>query len=270
MSTIGLLLTIALAWLASMAMQQPPVQLPPATSPPTTSSAGFPGGAWQWQSTHHADGTIVTAADPSRYTVTFQSNGQLMIRADCNTVLGSYTVSGAELSIMLGPSTLVGCPPDSQADQFVADLASVSGFAVVDGNLQLQLGSTGGQMFLAPHQVPGLVGPTWELTGYNNGRGGVQSVLTGTHSTAVFSPEGQTNGSAGCNTFFGPYQTSGNSLTIGPLASTRMACDPPIMQQEAAYLAALQNTAQYQFESDQLVLRDATGATQATFVQATN
>jgi heat shock protein HslJ len=243
--------------LASMGMQQPPVQLPPVE---------FPGGAWQWQSTQHADGSSIVAADPSRYTITFQADGRVMIRADCNTVLGSYTVSGAELHIQLGPSTLVGCPPDSQADQFTADLARVSGYAVAGGNLQLKLGAGGDQMILLPLPIPELVGTNWVANSYNNGRGGVQSLLAGTQITAVFGSDGQVSGSSGCNRYFGPYQSSGDTLQIGPLGSSRMLCEPPaVMDQEQAYLAALQRATQYQFENGQLVLRDAGGATQAIF-----
>ena len=65
----------------------------------------------------------------------------------------------------------------------------------------------------------------------------------------------------------GPYQSAGSSLTIGPLATTRMLCAQPVMDQETAFLAALQKASQYQFESGRLMLRDATGATQATFIR---
>ena len=268
---IGPAMVIAIViTLGSMGIQQPPVQLPPGIGA-RAGTAGFPGGAWQWQSTHHADGSTIVAADPSRYTITFQSDGRVMIRADCNTVLGSYTVSGTELSIQLGPSTLVGCPPDSQADQFTADLARVSGYVVAGDNLQLNLGSGGDQMLMSPLPTPSLVGTNWQANSYNNGRGGVQSLLAGTEMTAVFSDDGQLSGSAGCNRYFGPYQSGGDSLKIGPLASSRMLCEPPaVMDQEHAFLAALEAATQYQFENGRLVLRDTSGATQAIFMAAVN
>ena len=84
--------------------------------------------ALQWESTKAADGTVVTAADPTRYTITFSADNSVQIRADCNRVLGTYTVSGASLSIKVGPSTLVGCPPDSHADDFLAGLEQVQTF----------------------------------------------------------------------------------------------------------------------------------------------
>jgi heat shock protein HslJ len=236
-----------------------PAQVPPAT--PTLAGA-----TWQWEGTRGDDGSSVAVADPTRYTIQFQAGGTLAIRADCNNVLGSYTASASQLTIELGPSTLVACPPDSQADQFLAALAQVSSYSFDGGSLQLGL-STGGQMTFGRAAAQSLVGPTWELTGYNNGRNAVQSVLAGSTSTAVFGDDGRINGSAGCNTYMGSYHSDGQHLTIGPLATTRMLCAQPLMDQETAYLAALQKATQYAFESGRLVLRDASGATQATFVR---
>jgi heat shock protein HslJ len=264
----ALTLLIALAPVIALADQpdpQAPAQVPPRSSAPVPAPT-LAGATWQWEGTRAGDGSSLSVADPTRYTLQFQAGGMLAIRADCNNVLGTYAVSGGQLTIELGPSTLVGCPPDSQADQFLAGLSQVTSYRFAGGSLQLGL-STGGQMTFGRAAAQSLAGPTWELTGYNNGRNAVQSVLTGTTSTAVFGDDGRITGSAGCNTYMGPYQTDGQSLTIGPLATTRMACASPIMDQETAYLAALQKATQYEFESGRLVLRDASGATQATFIR---
>jgi heat shock protein HslJ len=264
----ALAVLVSFAPLSALAQGQPtgrvPAQVPPSTLTPAP-SGGLAVGPWQWQATQHGDGTTTTVVDPSRYTIAFQPDGTTLIRADCNRVLGSYTVNGTALSIQLGPSTLVGCPPDSQADQFVAGLSQVASFTSVDGSLHLGLGAVGGQMVMTPLSIPDLVGPTWQLQAYNNGRHAVVSLLPQTSITAVFGQDGQVNGSAGCNSYMGPFRSSGDTLSIGPLATTRMACAQPVMQQEAAYVAALEATTEYQFQDGQLWLRDASGATQAVF-----
>jgi heat shock protein HslJ len=269
----ALALLLGLPPIVAMAANQgnPPVQLPPVAPPvaPTVSQPGLSDTPWQWQSTRHADGTTTSVAEPARYTIAFQAQGMLNIRADCNTVLGTYSVNGAALTIQLGPSTLVGCPPDSQADQFVADLSQVASYTVGQGSLRLGLRTPGGEMLLAPRPLPELVGPDWQLNAYNNGRGGVQSVLADSKSDAVFGTDGRVTGSAGCNRYMGGYQASSGSLTIGPLATTRMACEQALMDQEAAYIQALESTAEYAFDNDMLVLRDASGAIQAIFVLPT-
>ena len=51
--------------------------------------------------------------------------------------------------------------------------------------------------------------------------------------------DGQASGSAGCNSFTATYRSNREELEVGPLAVTRMACDPPLMEQEARYLSIL-------------------------------
>src|SRR5262249_53710384 len=110
-----LALVPVIAFGAEQSNPQAPAQVPPATAPPAP-PATLVGPTWQWEGTRSGDGTTVVVADPTRYTIQFQAGGMLAVRADCNNVLGSYTASGSQLSIELGPSTLVACPPDSQAD----------------------------------------------------------------------------------------------------------------------------------------------------------
>ena len=56
--------------------------------------------------------------------------------------------------------------------------------------------------------------------------------------TLVFDAAGA-GGSAGCNTYGGPFQYENNTLTFGALVTTLIACEPDIMTQETAYLDAL-------------------------------
>jgi putative lipoprotein len=65
--------------------------------------------------------------------------------------------------------------------------------------------------------------------------------------------------SAGCNRFVGQATIAGDTLTIGPAASTRMACPPPLDQAEAALAAALAATARWQIDGPTLHLLDAAG-----------
>lgn len=55
-------------------------------------------------------------------------------------------------------------------------------------------------------------------------------------------------GSGGCNRFTGGFETQGNQLSVGPLASTFMACEPPISTQETRYFAALQGAQRYEID----------------------
>lgn len=65
--------------------------------------------------------------------------------------------------------------------------------------------------------------------------------------------EKRITGFAGCNRFFGAYQRTGDALTIGPLASTRMSCgDLDLLEQ--AFLNKLAKVQHWQVMGHQLSL----------------
>ena len=66
--------------------------------------------------------------------------------------------------------------------------------------------------------------------------------------------DGSANGFGGCNTFGGAYELDGDSITIGPLASTMMACEEAKSAAEAAYLPALEAADAWAVENGELVL----------------
>jgi hypothetical protein len=92
--------------------------------------------------------------------------------------------------------------------------------------------------------------------------------LLGTEVTAVFGEDGALTGSAGCNRYTAGYEIDGDSISIGPAASTRMFCAEPegVMEQETAYLAALESAATYAIQGDTLELWNAEGARLASYV----
>ena len=110
-----------------------------------------------------------------------------------------------------------------------------------------------------------LAGTSWNVTNYNNGKGGVVGVMADTTPTVLFGESGQISGSGGCNNYSGTYTSDGaGSIEIGPLASTMMACAAPegVMEQEMQFLAALPAATTYTVEGSSLELRDADGALQ--------
>ena len=78
-----------------------------------------------------------------------------------------------------------------------------------------------------------LVGTNWSLDKLNG-----EPLLTQTYISALFDEEGAVSGTSGCNSYSGSYQVDGSSLTVGMTVTTMMACAEPVMEQEAAYLAA--------------------------------
>lgn len=62
------------------------------------------------------------------------------------------------------------------------------------------------------------------------------------------------SGFAGCNTLQGRYIQRGTSLVFKPLSTTRMACEPELMQQETRFLQTLASVDGYRIEGRQLSL----------------
>ncbi len=81
-------------------------------------------------------------------------------------------------------------------------------------------------------------------------------------SHANFTEDGKLSGSAGCNNYNASYQVDGDSLTIGPVASTKMACpEPPgVMDKKPPSWRSWRVRAAYQINVDTLILLDANGA----------
>jgi len=106
---------------------------------------------------------------------------------------------------------------------------------------------------------PSILG-VWDLVSYNNGQGAIQTVVTGTETTADFRANWKLSGSGGCNQYSAEYTTTASDgITITQPISTLMACAEPIMQQETRYLSLLQQAAKYEISGDQLTLFDKNG-----------
>lgn len=67
---------------------------------------------------------------------------------------------------------------------------------------------------------------------------------------------GTVSGSTGSNRFTGPYSVDGDTLELGAVASTRMACPPALDAVERAYLAALDRVEHWRSDGEELVLLD--------------
>jgi heat shock protein HslJ len=72
--------------------------------------------------------------------------------------------------------------------------------------------------------------------------GEYRTSTNGVKQTITFTKDGKVFGDSGCNRFTGGYTTKGGHITIGPLASTLMACPDPQMKAEFTFLTKLQES----------------------------
>jgi len=111
---------------------------------------------WLWVS--FTDPTQQFELDaPEQYTISFNTDGTVNVKADCNNAGGTYTADdNGSLSIVLGPMTLAACPPDSRSDEFIKNLGFVAGFFFEKGFLYLDMMADGGtfQLSAAAESMP--------------------------------------------------------------------------------------------------------------------
>ncbi len=86
-------------------------------------------------------------------------------------------------------------------------------------------------------------------------------ILPGSQVTAEFSADGTVSGTGGCNRYSGGFKLDGTQIKFGPLASTMMACMEPagLMEQESAYLKALEQAASFRLSKGKLEMLDTAG-----------
>ncbi len=78
--------------------------------------------------------------------------------------------------------------------------------------------------------------------------------------TLTFGADGSLSGSSSCNRLVTSYALTGESLTIKQGAGTMMACEPPILEQETAFLGLLAQVNSFSVADDgALLLRTADG-----------
>ena len=182
----------------------------------------------------------------------------------CNRFTTPFTRNGSQLQFgSKAAATLMACPPEVMqvANTFGAVLYETRSYRIDYDTLTL-LNAEGKPLAQLKEQADRLAGTSWQVTGVNNGRQAVVSVLNGTSLTMVFGSDGKLSGSAGCSNYNASYRAEGSVLSIAAPAATRMMCAQPEgrMEQEAQFLAALASASQARREGDRLELRTADGA----------
>ena len=238
--------------------------VPATVAPPSDPTLGGLAGTWNLVS--YGDPAAPTPVlESAPITLTFVPDGASGSDG-CNQYSNSFTYDNGSLTFGLGISTMMACEEAvmAQAQAYLSALQSAQSYTI-SGD-QLQITYDGGVLtFLregavAPAPAPtepvagdptlgGLAG-TWNLVSY--GASGAQTpILPGTTITLTFAPEG-VSGSGGCNQYNGGFSIENTLLTIGPLSTTMMACEEAVMNQETAYLSALQSANGFMINGDQL------------------
>ncbi|HYO44383.1 MAG TPA: META domain-containing protein [Candidatus Limnocylindrales bacterium] len=231
----------------------------------STSSGGsggaLDGTAWTLK-TYDVSGTATAVPSGTVVDAKF-AGGKVSGFAGCNVYSASAAISGATLKVGPTATTAMACEAAVTAVEtaYLANLAKSATFTATADALTI-FGGDGKQLLAYSAAPANPLEGEWNVTGFNTGTEAVTSPAAGTTLTATFTADGKIGGNAGCNSFTGAYTLDGTSLTVGPLATTMKACEQPVMDQEAQFLAALQTPTTVETSGTTVTLRDASGATQ--------
>ena len=105
-------------------------------------------------------------------------------------------------------------------------------------------------------QTRALAATSWLVTGLNNGKSGLVSVLTDSTIGIAFTAERTANGSAGCNRYTAGYLSAGSHLRFSAPATTRRFCaEAGLMDQERMFMNALAAVNSMHLEGGRLEMR---------------
>lgn len=188
--------------------------------------------------------------------------------AGCNRATATVDLSDGKVVTGELASTMMACLGErGDADAWVAALLGAQPDWTLDGDT-LTLRSGAQVVTLLDRTVADpdrpLVGTNWI----------VQSTIAAdaiTTSAALeragahllLDPKGTVSGNTGCNNFNGPATVSesdsATTIVFGPLATTRMACEPDLAEVEQAVLAVLSGTVEATVDADELRLKKSDG-----------
>jgi heat shock protein HslJ len=120
-------------------------------------------------------------------------------------------------------------------------LALVTGWVLVMGN--------------TAYAANELAGTTWRIESVKD-----VAAIDPAKTRLSVDAEGRVSTTVGCNQMSGMATITGSKLSFGPVASTRMACEPALMDLEQKYGIALDGTRSFRVEGTLLKLMDESGA----------
>ena len=236
---------------------------------------------WQLVSFNSENSQVPVATD-SKITLKFNGDGSMGGSGGINHYFGSFTQNGN--SITFGP---VGCTemagPEPLMDQestYFILLDSTRSFQASKSTLEFSdatglvvlvfrsdnSGSSNGPAVKNPATV--LPGTEWQLSSYSDGTAVVsgQDIQT---ITMKFDDSGNISGFSGVNSYFGSYRLDSDAISIGPLASTKMAGPESLMTLERLYFNLLNSATGVSLSGDSLSLTNNGGNVVLTFEQKT-
>ncbi len=218
-----------------------------------------------WKLTNYLAADTLETVDPDVSVFAEFKDGTLAGKA-LNSYSASYEAnSDGSLKIGQISSTLMAGPENVMAaEKAYFDALQKTASYTSDGETLKLFDAQGNELLIFVKSEIGLKG-AWTVTGVNNGKEALQSVMASATLTMEFGDSGALSGNGGVNNYNAKYEDTGSGeITISQIASTKMAGPEELMTQEQQFFAALEASKAYQIRGTTLELRDSNGALQVT------
>jgi heat shock protein HslJ len=183
-------------------------------------------------------------------------DGRLSIGAGCNTMSAPYELDGSTLRwTEAAATTMMACSPELEAQDATVQALFTDGgeVALADGSLTF----TAGETTIRLEEVPDveLAGTEWTLDG-TIADDAIASLPAGVDApTLTIADDGTAAIFAGCNRGSTQVEITDDTLTLGPVALTRMACEEAAMDLEHQVVQVLDGEVTYAIDGDTLTVR---------------
>ena len=204
-----------------------------------------------------SDVTGYDLVEGTEITMAFDDDA-VSVNAGCNTLNGGYEITDGAFVAGQFAMTMMACDEPLMAqDTWLSEFLSASPAISLDGST---LSLTGDETTITLDEVEpaGLVGTTWVVSGTVANEAVTVSAVDSEASMTITDDQAQID--TGCNTGSSTVEITDTTITFGPIALTRMACDEELTRLENSVLAVLQGEVTYEIDGDTLSLRSGEGA----------
>lgn len=217
-------------------------------------------GYWTLKTLNGEDSKAAFAGNTPSIQFNFDDN-TLSGNGGCNTYAGGFTLT--EQNSFSAPNlitTTMACMEPNKESDFFAALStpelsiSMSKDSVLtftsgkDVVLEFVKGEAPQQTMDESIVTAETLAGNWELVAIDGGD--VAALFADGVPTIVFSEDSKVSGNAGCNTYRASYNLEKNTITFGPLMSTKMAC--PSLKGEDLFTSLLANPVQVVVDGEKL------------------
>ncbi|MFV0536744.1 MAG: META domain-containing protein [Dysgonomonas sp.] len=174
----------------------------------------------------------------------------------CNRYTGAFTLTDKnEFSSPNLASTMMACLDANKEPQFLKALSTPNlAVSVNNGLLTFSQNKTVLLQFEKGAATTALTAEAlagkWNLTSIAGGD--LATLFTNKIPTMEITADGNVNGNAGCNNYRSTYKLDSNTITFGPVMSTKMAC--PGLQGEQLFTSLLTTPLQAALDGNKLTL----------------